>query len=65
MIAFICVVVSPYMCGLANATTNYFKFCSMSAFSTALILWVFGLFRIHQRIFRCACMNWPFIVSRI
>ena len=62
LIAYICVEVTNVICGLADATSNYFKFVTMGGFVVTLILWVFGLLKIPDRILRCDCIKWPFIV---
>ena len=50
-------------CDGKGATEGYFKFVTLFAFATTTILYFLLLFKLHRRILRCDCVNWPFIVS--
>lgn len=61
LIAYICVEVEA--CSSTwTATYGYFKFISIAAMLTTLILWVMLLLKVPQRILRCDCVRWPFPV---
>ena len=62
LIAYICVELEA--CTGWATTYGYFKFISIAAMVTTLVLWVLLLFKVPQRILRCDCVRWPFPVIK-
>lgn len=61
LIAFICVAVS-LPCALWPLTAGYFNFVTMLGLITSLFLYIFYLFKLRKRVFRCACcVHWPLV----
>ncbi|KAI0238470.1 hypothetical protein LSAT2_010769 [Lamellibrachia satsuma] len=60
LIAYICVETS-IQCISGITTYGFFKFVTIMALITTLILWAILLLRIHTRVLKCNCIDWPFI----
>ncbi|KAK2146304.1 hypothetical protein NP493_3699g00002 [Ridgeia piscesae] len=60
LIGYICVETS-IQCLSGITTYGFFKFVTLLALITTLILWAVLLLQIHTRILKCDCFDWPFI----
>ncbi|CAD5126111.1 DgyrCDS14283 [Dimorphilus gyrociliatus] len=61
LIAFILIMVAP-SCVKTSITAGYFKFVTITAFILVCIVWLLFLCKLQRRIFRCTCINWPFLM---